>query len=55
MDASKFYQLDQDVFNTVLRAFPHMRFELEPRWNVQVRSRPAAVGWDHRCLRAVGD
>jgi len=35
VDASKFYQLDQDVFNTVLMAFPHMRFELEPRWNVQ--------------------
>ena len=39
--------MDQDVFNTVLMAFPHMRFELEPRWNVQVRCPPVPA-----CVRS---
>jgi hypothetical protein len=33
--ASKFRNGEQDLFNSVLAAFPAMRFELPPRWNTQ--------------------
>lgn len=35
VDASKFFQLDQDVFNTVMLAFPQYRYQLLVKWNIQ--------------------
>eukprot|EP00242_Pyramimonas_sp_CCMP2087_P000737 CAMPEP_0198231360 /NCGR_PEP_ID=MMETSP1445-20131203/115160_1 /TAXON_ID=36898 /ORGANISM="Pyramimonas sp., Strain CCMP2087" /LENGTH=245 /DNA_ID=CAMNT_0043911969 /DNA_START=69 /DNA_END=807 /DNA_ORIENTATION=+ len=35
VDASKFFQLDQDVFNTALLAFPELRYQLSVKWNIQ--------------------
>ena len=35
IDPKKYYQLDQDVFNTIMLAFREMRFQLPFRWNVQ--------------------
>eukprot|EP00240_Pyramimonas_obovata_P005697 CAMPEP_0118924946 /NCGR_PEP_ID=MMETSP1169-20130426/2873_1 /TAXON_ID=36882 /ORGANISM="Pyramimonas obovata, Strain CCMP722" /LENGTH=333 /DNA_ID=CAMNT_0006866107 /DNA_START=330 /DNA_END=1331 /DNA_ORIENTATION=- len=35
VDPSKFYNVDQDVFNTVMLAFPSLRYQLSVKWNIQ--------------------